>query len=76
MIRVRGCFRITKFYTFWFLRKLNVLPEAVYCCFTRTTLFTTIFTVMIVVYLLCIPSFVLIGRCMSELHGHASMPLS
>ena len=30
----------------------NVLPEAVYCCFTRTTLFTTMFTVMIVVYLL------------------------
>ena len=42
----------------------NVLPEAVYCCFTRTTLFTTMFTVMIVVCLLksmCIPSFVLIG---------------
>ena len=51
----------------------NVLPEAVYCCFTRTTLFTTMFTVMIVVCLLksmCIPSFLLIGFCMSELHGH------
>ena len=51
----------------------NVLPEAVYCCFTRTTLFTTIFTVMIVVCLLkskCIPSFVMIGCCVSELHGH------
>ena len=51
----------------------NVLPEAVYCCFTRTTLFTTMFIVMIVVCLLksmCIPSFVLIGCCMSELHGH------
>ena len=51
----------------------NVLPEAVYCCFTRTTLFTTMFTVMIVVYLLksmCISSFVLIGCCVSELHGH------
>ena len=30
----------------------NVLPEAVYCCFTRTTLFTTMFTVIIVVCLL------------------------
>ena len=33
----------------------------------------TMFTVMIVVCLLksmCIPSFVLIGCCMSELHGH------
>ena len=46
----------------------NVLPEAVYCCFTRTT---TMFTVMIFVCLLmCIPSFVLIGCCMRELHGH------
>ena len=44
-----------------------------YCCFTRTTLFTTMFTVMIVVYLLKsmgIPSFFLIGCCVSELHGH------
>ena len=51
----------------------NVLPEAVYCCFTRTTLFTTMFTVIIVVFLLkriCMPSFVLIGCCVSELHGH------
>ena len=41
--------------------------------FTRTTLFTTIFTVIIVVYSLksmCIPSFVLIGYCVCELHGH------
>ena len=51
----------------------NVLPEAVYCCFTRTTLFTIMFTVMIVVRLLksmCTPSFILIGCCVSELHGH------
>ena len=37
--------------------------------FTRTT---TMFTVIIVVYSLksmCIPSFVLIGYCVSELHG-------
>ena len=25
-------------------RYCNVLPEAVYCCFTRTTLFTKLFT--------------------------------
>ena len=51
----------------------NVWPEAVYCCFTRTTLFTTMFTVIIVVCSLksmCIPSFVLIGYCVSDLHGH------
>ena len=52
---------------------MYVLPEAIYCCFTRTTLFTTMFTVIIVVLSLksmCIPSFVCIGRCVSELHGH------
>ena len=51
----------------------NVWPEAVYCCFTRTTLFTTMFTVIIVVCSLksmCVPSFILIGCCVSELHGH------
>ena len=50
----------------------NVLPEAVYCCFTRTTLFTTMFTGIIVVRSLksmCIPSFVLIGYCV-HVHGH------
>ena len=50
--------------------RANVLPEAVYCCFTRTTLFTTMFTIMIVVCLLksmCIPSFVLIGCCVMPL---------
>ena len=37
----------------------EILPEVVYCCFTRTTLFTTMFTVIIVVRSLkslCIPS--------------------
>ena len=51
----------------------NVWPEAVYCCYTRTTLFTTMFTVIIVVCLLkriCMSSFVLIGCCVSKLHGH------
>ena len=51
----------------------NVLPEAVYCCFTRTTLFTTMFTVIIVVCslkIMCVPSFIVIGYCVSELHGH------
>ena len=49
------------------------MPEAVYCCFTRTTLFTTMFTVIIVVCSLkrmCVPSFILISCCVSELHGH------
>ena len=57
---------------------INVLPETVYCCSKqcrscRPTLFTTMFTVIIVVCLLkriCMPSFVLICCCMSELHGH------
>ena len=67
--------QVSLLYTFWFLRllKYNVLPEAVYCCFTRTTLFTTMFTVIIVVCSLksmCVPSFILIGCCVSELHGH------
>ena len=41
--------------------------------FTRITLFTTMFTVIIVVRSLksmCIPSFVLIGCCVSEIHVH------
>ena len=48
--------------------EINVSPEAVYCCFTRTTSFTTMFTVIIVVCLLkhmCMPSFIL-----SKSHGH------
>ena len=52
---------------------MYLLPEAVYCCFTRTTLFTTMFTVIVVVCSLksmCISSFVLIGCCVSELRGH------
>ena len=39
----------------------------------ETTLFTTMFTVIIVVCSLksrCVPSFILIGCCVSELHGH------
>ena len=47
--------------------------EGVYCCFTRTTLFTTMFTVIVVVCSLksmCIPRFVLIGCCVSELHAY------
>ena len=41
--------------------------------FTRTTLLTIMFIVIIMVSSLksmCIPSFVLIGCCVSELHGH------
>ena len=47
------------------------MPEAVYCCFTRTILFTTMFTVIIVVCLLksmCIQSFVLIGVSYMAIH--------
>ena len=43
---------------------LHILPEGVYCCFTRTTLFTTMLTVIIVVCSLksmCVPSFIVIG---------------
>ena len=57
-----------------FLRYVaNVLPEDVYCCFTRATLFTTMFTIIVLVCSLksmCIPSFILIGGCVSELHAH------
>ena len=81
MIRVRGWYHITSFLTLHLLVSeiANVLPEAVYCCFTRTALFTTMFTVIIVVCSLksmCIPSFVLIGCCVSELATWPSMPLS
>ena len=51
----------------YFLRLFIAVLQELY------TLFTTMCTVMIVVCLLksmCIPSFVLIGFCMSELHGH------
>ena len=51
----------------------NILPEIFFCCFIRTTLFTTMFIMIIVVCSfksICIPYFVLIGRCVSELHGH------
>ena len=50
-----------------------MVPEAVCCCFTRAALFTTLFTVIIVVCSLksmCVPSFIVIGYCVSELHGH------
>ena len=46
MIRLLSLHKVSLLYTFLFL---NVLPEAVYCLFTRTTLFTTMFTVIIVV---------------------------
>ena len=36
----------------------------------RTTLFTTMFTVVCSLKSMCIPSFVLIGCCVSELLGH------
>ena len=45
------------------------MPEGVYCCFTRTTMFTKMFT-MIILECMYILSFILIGSCVSELHGH------
>ena len=38
MISVKG-HQVLLLYTLWFLRYLNALPEAVYCCYTRTILF-------------------------------------
>ena len=61
IIRVRGCYHAATFRCptlSSFLVKIQ--PEAVYCYFTRTTLFTTMFTVIIVVCSsksMCIPSF-------------------
>ena len=49
----------------------NIWPDIVYCCFGRTTLFTTMFIMIIVVCSLksmCIPCFVSISRCVIELH--------
>ena len=51
----------------------SVWPEIVYCCFTRTILFTTMFIMITVVFSLKsmrIPCFVSIIHCVSELHGH------
>ena len=51
----------------------NVLPEGVYCCFTRATLFITIFTIINLVCSfksMCLPSLILIGGCVRELHAH------
>ena len=48
---------------------LNVLPEAAYCCFSRTTSFTTMFTVIIVMCSLngmCVSSFIVIGYFVSD----------
>ena len=46
-----------------------MLPEGIYCCFTRTTMFTVVIVVCILKSM-CIPSFFLIGCCVSELHAH------
>ena len=46
-------------------------------CLTGTTLFTTMLTVIIVVCSLksmCVPSFIVIGYCVSELHGDSICP--
>ena len=41
-----------------------------YCCFTRTTLFTAMFSMVCLLNSMCIPSFALICCYVSELHGH------
>ena len=76
MIRVRCCYHFTKFRCST-LSGSEIAKCIAWGCllffFTRTTLFTTMFTVIIVVHSLksmCIPSFVLIGYCV---HGHIVM---
>ena len=49
---------LTLLYTFWFLRWLNVLPEADICCFTT------------MINVVCSMSFVLISCCVRESHSH------
>ena len=44
-------------------------PECVYCYLTGTTLFTVVIVVCSLKSM-CIQSFILIGCCVSELHGH------
>ena len=41
-----------------------------YCCFTRTTLFTAMFSMVCSLNSMCIPSIALICCYVSELHGH------
>ena len=43
-----------------------------FCCFTRTTyiVYYNVYIVVCSLKSMCIPSFVLIGCCVSELHGH------
>ena len=65
-------------YTFQLLRQQTVLPEVVYCCFTRTKLFRVMSTEIIFVCSLKsihIPSSILIGCCVSELHTHLHVPI-
>ena len=45
MIKVRGAITSPSFVTLLLqVTEIAILPEAVYCCFTRTTLFTELFT--------------------------------
>ena len=57
--------QVSLLYMFQFLRYPNVLSEFVYCCFTGTTLFITMFTVLMIVCLLKsirIPSFAVVSH--------------
>ena len=75
IIRNVDFYRYTRFHYHTF--HVHVLPLGVYGLFTRTNLFTTIFTIIIFVCsfkIMCvyiyISRFVLIGCCVSELHTH------
>ena len=45
----------------------NVWPEALYCCFTRTTLFTKMFTCSELEVAITSPSFVALNLMVSEI---------
>ena len=45
IIRITGIYHFTKF-RLSTSSSYSVLPEGVYCCFTRTTLFSTMFTIV------------------------------
>ena len=47
----------------------NVLPEAVYVVYKNYIVYYNVYCVVCLLKSMCIPSFVLIGCCMSELHA-------
>ena len=61
-------YHFTKFRLHLPVSEIGKWPEGVYCCFTRTTLFTT--TLVCSLRRMGTPSFILIGCCVSVLHAH------